>query len=97
MKSQDAKNAEVTLEALESKVPFMLKFLSSEDDDVSGTVAVFAHDYMTLLKQMLPLNEKQRAIVQVKIISVLFVCIYIFMYMGVYYGASQMYCLCHHN
>lgn len=77
MKSQDVKNAGVTLEALESKVPFMLKFLSSEDDDVSGTVAVFAHDYMTLLKQMLPLNEKQRAIVQVNIFWVL--CLYFYM------------------
>lgn len=66
VKSHGAKGAaQVTFEALESKVPFMLKFLGSEDDDVSGTISPFAHDYMTLLKQMLPLDDKHRAIVQV--------------------------------
>lgn len=65
VKSHGVKGAaQVTFEALESKVPFMLKFLGSEDDDVSGTISPFAHDYMTLLKQMLPLDDKHRAIVQ---------------------------------
>ena len=39
----------------------MFKFLSHEDDDVSGAVAKFAHDYLTLLKQIQPLAEPQKA------------------------------------
>ena len=37
----------------------MFKFLAHEDDDVSGAVAKFAHDYVTVLKQITPLSPSQ--------------------------------------
>lgn len=40
------------LKAIEGKIPYMLRFLSHEDDDISETVAEFAHSYLGLLKQM---------------------------------------------
>lgn len=64
IKCQDTKNAELTLDSLESKMSFILTFLSNDDDDVSGTIAPFTHDYVTLLKQLLPLNDKQKTFVQ---------------------------------
>eukprot|EP00795_Rhopilema_esculentum_P002275 gene2275-17888_t len=42
----------IILKAIERKIPYMLRFLSHEDDDISETVSEFAHSYLGLLKQM---------------------------------------------
>ena len=65
VKSKDMSNAAMTRRAIESKLPYLLQFLSSCDDDVSGTIAPFAHDYVTLLKQSLPLTDCQSQFVKV--------------------------------
>ncbi|XP_074646295.1 exportin-T-like [Tubulanus polymorphus] len=59
-KTGDVENAALIMQALENKVPLMLKFLDNEDDDVSGAVSLFAHDYITMLKSINPISEKQR-------------------------------------
>ena len=66
MKSKDSEKAALSLSALENKVPLMLKFLANEDDDVSGAATQFAHDYLTTLKQLCPLNENRQALVKVR-------------------------------
>ena len=38
----------------------MFRFLSDDDDDVSGAVAQFSQEYIAFLKQMKPLSQKQR-------------------------------------
>ncbi|XP_050413849.2 exportin-T isoform X2 [Patella vulgata] len=60
VKSNDQENTQITLRALEHKIPFMLRFLGDEDDDVSGAVTGFAQDYIALLKQVVPLTPSQR-------------------------------------
>ncbi|XP_067683887.1 exportin-T-like [Haliotis asinina] len=59
-KSGDTQSTNNTLQALETKVPYMLRFLGDEDDDVSGAVANFSQEYINLLKQIAPLTPKQR-------------------------------------
>ncbi|ELU12326.1 hypothetical protein CAPTEDRAFT_150306 [Capitella teleta] len=60
LKADDKAKQQVALQMLEAKVPLMLTFLGHEDDDVSGAVAEFAHDYITVLKQVSPLQPHQR-------------------------------------
>ncbi|ESO82555.1 hypothetical protein LOTGIDRAFT_197880 [Lottia gigantea] len=60
VKGNDQENANLTLQSLENKVPFMLRFLGDEDDHVSGEVTGFAQDYIALLKQVVPLSPRQR-------------------------------------
>ena len=60
-KNQEADKAKVVLQCMENKVPLMFNFLAHEDDDVSGAVIKFAHDYITVLKQSQPLTEQQKA------------------------------------
>ncbi|XP_053377142.1 exportin-T-like isoform X1 [Mercenaria mercenaria] len=56
----DAQKAGETLVAVENKVSLLFRFLGDEDDDVSGAVATFTTDYISLLKQMDPITPKQR-------------------------------------
>lgn len=56
----DAKNAAITLQAIEHKVRLMFRFLGDDDDDVSGAVTAFTVDYISLLKQMNPITSKQQ-------------------------------------
>ena len=65
VKSSDVENTKITLQALENKMAVMLRFLGHEDDDVSGAVAQFAHDYISILKQMQPVSHSQRKHVEV--------------------------------
>jgi len=65
VKSNDETNARVTKQAIEAKLPYLLQFLSNADDDVSGTIAPFAHDYVTMLKQTVPLSDQQKQFVKV--------------------------------
>lgn len=61
----DAQQAADTLQAVENKISLLFRFLSDEDDDVSGAVATFTTDYISLLKQMNPLSQKQRENIEV--------------------------------
>ena len=56
-KAKEEEEAKVIFDALHCKIPLMLKFLANEDDDVSGAVTKFAHDWLTLLKQLSPLTD----------------------------------------
>ena len=60
-------SAKIPLEALENKIPLMLKFLANEDDDVSGAVTQLSHDYITTLKQLTPLADCRKQLVKVRI------------------------------
>lgn len=51
LKSADMGNVMVTLNAIEAKVPLILRFLGHEDDDISEAVIGFGQDYINLLKQ----------------------------------------------
>lgn len=47
--------------ALETKIPYMLRFLGDDDDDVSGAVSDFATEYISVLKTKgPPLSPAQR-------------------------------------
>ena len=61
----DAENAKICLDAMEAKVPLMLQYLANEDDDVSSAVSKFAHDYLSLLKQIKLVSSKQKENVKV--------------------------------
>ena len=65
-KSKDDASTKLCLAALEAKLPIMLRFLGHDDDDVSGSIAGFAHDYVTLLKTMGPLSDQHKRIVRVR-------------------------------
>ena len=56
-KAKEEENAKVLFDALLNKIPLMLKFLGNDDDDVSGAVGKFSHDWLTLLKTLSPLND----------------------------------------
>ena len=55
----------MAFEALQPKLPIMLKLLCNDDDDVSSTVVPFAHDYVSFLKQIVPLDNKQMTVIKV--------------------------------
>ncbi|CAH1784092.1 unnamed protein product [Owenia fusiformis] len=59
-KSSNKENADLMLQSIENKVQFIFRFLCDEDDDVSGAVANFTHDYISVLKQAGPLTAKQK-------------------------------------
>ena len=65
MKNKDEVNARISRQAVEAKLPYLLQFLANSDDDVSGNIAPFAHDYVTLLKQTVPLSDCQKEFVKV--------------------------------
>jgi len=68
LKSKDEVNARISRQAIEAKLPYMLRFLANTDDDVSGNIAPFAHDYVTLLKQTVPLSDCQQEFVKVRVV-----------------------------
>lgn len=53
-------NLEITMAALEGKVPYMLRFLGNEDDDVSSAVIDFASEYIAMMKTLPSMNEGQK-------------------------------------
>jgi len=65
VKNRDEVNARISKQAIEAKLPYMLKFLANSDDDVSGNIAQFSHDYLTLLKQSVPLSDGQKEFIKV--------------------------------
>uniref|UniRef100_A0A4W3HR50 Exportin-T n=1 Tax=Callorhinchus milii TaxID=7868 RepID=A0A4W3HR50_CALMI len=52
VKAGDVKNSQVTLLAVEAKVPLMLKLLMHEDDDISSNIIGLCYDYLHTLKQV---------------------------------------------
>lgn len=52
VKSEDMKNAQDTLQAIEAKVALMLQLLIHEDDDISSNIIGFCYDYLHILKQV---------------------------------------------
>uniref|UniRef100_A0A8C5WGZ8 Exportin-T n=1 Tax=Leptobrachium leishanense TaxID=445787 RepID=A0A8C5WGZ8_9ANUR len=52
VKSGDLKNAQDTLQSIESKVPLMLRLLVHEDDDISSNIIGFCYEYLHILKQV---------------------------------------------
>jgi len=69
VKNKDVVNARLSKQAVETKLPYMLRFLANADDDVSGNMAPFAHDYVTLLKQTVPLSDGQKEFIKVWIVE----------------------------
>ena len=69
MKNKDETGAAASKQAIEAKLPYLLQFLANADDDVSGTIAPFAHDYVTMLKQTVPLTDQQKEFVKVQMHS----------------------------
>ncbi|BFZ08391.1 hypothetical protein BsWGS_11430 [Bradybaena similaris] len=59
-KNGATKNSETTLAALETKIPYMLRFLGDEDDDVSSAVIDFATEYIATIKTMPIMSEVQK-------------------------------------
>ncbi|XP_013079973.2 exportin-T-like [Biomphalaria glabrata] len=51
------KNSEATMRALESKIPYMLRYLGDEDDDVSDYVIEFATEYIALVKSLPSMSQ----------------------------------------
>ena len=64
-KTGQTSDASLALSMVETKLPLMLQCLNHEDNDVSGSVTDFSHQYVMLLKQLAPLNEPQKAFVKV--------------------------------
>ncbi|GFO01906.1 exportin-t-like [Plakobranchus ocellatus] len=54
------KNLAATTTALEAKIPFMLRFLGDEDDDVSNAVIDFAIEYIAMMKTLPAITEGQK-------------------------------------
>ncbi|XP_052823578.1 exportin-T [Octopus bimaculoides] len=65
MLKTDINSALTCLQAIERKLPLVLRFLSHEDDDISEAVIGFAQDYIGLLKQSPNLTPRQRENIQV--------------------------------
>ncbi|XP_066580703.1 exportin-T isoform X2 [Amia ocellicauda] len=71
VKVGDMKNAQDTLQALESKVPLMLQLLIHEDDDISTNIVGFCYDYLHILKQLPLLTDQQKANVEAIMLAVM--------------------------
>ncbi|CAG5117342.1 unnamed protein product, partial [Candidula unifasciata] len=54
------RSSDTTLAALEAKIPYMLRFLGDEDDDVSIAVIDFATEYIATVKTMPAMSEVQK-------------------------------------
>lgn len=51
-KTGNVKDAADALQAVESKVPLLLKLLVHEDDDISANIVCFCYEYLHVLKQV---------------------------------------------
>ena len=63
-----AKNIGTTMAALEGKVPYMLRFLGNEDDDVSSAVVEFASEYIAMMKTLPSMSEVQKKHIEVRLL-----------------------------
>uniref|UniRef100_A0A3Q3IYG4 Exportin-T n=1 Tax=Monopterus albus TaxID=43700 RepID=A0A3Q3IYG4_MONAL len=53
VKAGSVKEAAETLQAVEAKVPLLLKLLVHEDDDISANIVGFCYEYLHILKQVI--------------------------------------------
>ena len=51
--------------ALEAKIPYMLRFLGDEDDDVSEAVMEFANEYIAMIKALPSMSQGQKKHIEV--------------------------------
>ncbi|XP_035825468.1 exportin-T isoform X2 [Aplysia californica] len=65
------KNSETTRSALESKVPYMLRFLGDEDDDVSAAVLEFATEYIAMIKTMPSMSTVQKKHIEGLLVTII--------------------------
>ncbi|KAM4678621.1 exportin-T [Discoglossus pictus] len=71
VKCGDMKNAQDTLQSIESKVPLMLQLLVHEDDDISSNIIGFCYEYLHILKQLVLLSEQQKSNVEAIMLAVM--------------------------
>ncbi|KAM9313145.1 exportin-T [Gastrophryne carolinensis] len=71
VKAGDMKNAQDTLQSIESKVPLMLQLLVHEDDDISSNIIGFCYEYLHILKQLVLLSDQQKASVEAIMLAVM--------------------------
>ncbi|KAG8439616.1 hypothetical protein GDO86_005700 [Hymenochirus boettgeri] len=71
VKCGDLKNAQDTLQSIESKVPLMLQLLVHEDDDISSNIIGFCYEYLHILKQLVLLSNQQKANVEAIMLAVM--------------------------
>ena len=65
------KNSETTLSALESKIPYMLRFLGDEDDDVSEACLEFATEYIAMVKGLPSASESQKKHIEGLLVTII--------------------------
>ncbi|XP_036375883.1 exportin-T isoform X1 [Megalops cyprinoides] len=70
-KAGDLKSSQETLQAVEAKVPLMLRLLVHEDDDISANIVGFCYDYLHVLKQLPLLTDQQKANIEAIMVAVM--------------------------
>ncbi|KAI1882201.1 hypothetical protein AGOR_G00248250 [Albula goreensis] len=71
VKVGDLKSSQETLQAMEAKVPLMLKLLAHEDDDISANIVGFCYDYLHVLKQLPLLTDQQKSNIEAIMVAVM--------------------------
>ncbi|XP_010776894.1 exportin-T-like, partial [Notothenia coriiceps] len=70
-KNGNVKEAAEALQALESKVPLLLRLLIHEDDDISANIVGFCYEYLHVLKQLPQLTDQQKANLEAVLLAVM--------------------------
>jgi len=71
VRGADGRHASECLVAFEKKVPYMLRFFSDEDDDVSLAICPFTYEYISTVKQLNPMSDQQKS----NVVQILHACI----------------------
>lgn len=71
LKLGDQESSHICLSAIESKLPYMLRFLNDEDDGVSENVITFATNYVIILKHQTNLSEDKKQNIQTLLYGVI--------------------------
>ncbi|KAL6116542.1 xpot [Pungitius sinensis] len=70
-KGGNVKDAAETLQALETKVPLLLRLLVHEDDDISANIVGFCYEYLHVLKQLPQLTDQQQTNMEAIMLAVI--------------------------
>uniref|UniRef100_A0A7N8X4D5 Exportin-T n=1 Tax=Mastacembelus armatus TaxID=205130 RepID=A0A7N8X4D5_9TELE len=70
-KTGNVKDTAETLQAVEAKVPLLLKLLVHEDDDISTNVVGFCYEYLHVLKQLPQLTDQQKTNIEAVMLAVM--------------------------
>ena len=70
-KAKDQVGCRLIMESIHCKFPLFLRFISDEDDDVSAELSKSSHDYVTMLKSCVPLNDVQKQTLTVSTIKII--------------------------